>query len=94
MQSTARPARPYVGSTPATYNHLYQTPCLDDEDALADAATIEEFTCVGSTGSSLRVISRSMIDQYRRASRQSKDTRLRKLRTILPCRLRRTRVST
>ena len=41
-----------------------------DEDALADAATIEEFTCVGSSGSSLRAISRSMIEQYRRASRQ------------------------
>ena len=41
-----------------------------DEDALADAATIEEFTCVGDSGSSLRAISRSMIDQYRRALRQ------------------------
>jgi len=41
-----------------------------DEDALADAATIEEVTCVGGSGSSLRAISRSMIDQYRRASRQ------------------------
>ena len=41
-----------------------------DEDALADAATIEEFTCVGGSDSSLRAISRSMIDQYRRASRQ------------------------
>ena len=41
-----------------------------DEDALADAATIEEFICIGSSGSSLRAISRSMIEQYRRASRQ------------------------
>ncbi|MGD1079671.1 MAG: hypothetical protein ABR881_15215 [Candidatus Sulfotelmatobacter sp.] len=41
-----------------------------DEDVLADAATIEEFTSVGSSGSSLRVISRSMIEQYRRATRQ------------------------
>jgi hypothetical protein len=41
-----------------------------DEDALADAATIEEVTCVRGSGSSLRAISRSMIDQYRRASRQ------------------------
>jgi hypothetical protein len=41
-----------------------------DEDALADAVTIEEFTCVGSSGSSLRAISRSMIEQYLRASRE------------------------
>ena len=41
-----------------------------DEDALADAVTIEEFIWVGSSGSSLRAISRSMIEQYRRASRQ------------------------
>ena len=41
-----------------------------DEDALADAVTIEEFTCVGNSGSSLRAVSRSMIEQYRRASRQ------------------------
>ena len=41
-----------------------------DEDALADPATIEEFTCAGGSGASLRAISRSMIDQYRRASRQ------------------------
>jgi hypothetical protein len=41
-----------------------------DEKALADASTIEEFTCVGGSGSSLRHISRSMVDEYRRASRQ------------------------
>jgi len=40
------------------------------EDALADAVTIEEFTWVGSSGSPLRGISRSMIERYRRASRQ------------------------
>jgi hypothetical protein len=41
-----------------------------DERVLADAARIEEFTCVGGSGSSLRAISQSMIDQYRRASKQ------------------------
>jgi hypothetical protein len=41
-----------------------------DEDALADAVAIEEFTWVGNSGSSLRAVSRSMIEQYRRASRQ------------------------
>ena len=41
-----------------------------DEDALAIAATIEEVTCVRSSGSSLRTILRSMIDEYRRALRQ------------------------
>ena len=41
-----------------------------DEDALADAVTIEEFTWVGSSGSSLRAIAGSTIEQYRRASRQ------------------------
>ena len=41
-----------------------------DEDALADAVTIEEFTGVGNSGSSLRAVSRSMIEQYRCASRQ------------------------
>jgi hypothetical protein len=41
-----------------------------DEDTLANAATIEEVTCVRSSGSSLRAISRSMIDEYCRASRQ------------------------
>jgi hypothetical protein len=41
-----------------------------DEDALANAATIEEVTCVRSSGSSLRAVSRSMIDEYRRASKQ------------------------
>jgi len=41
-----------------------------DEDALANPAPIEEVTCVDDSGSSLRAISRSMVDQYRRASRQ------------------------
>src|SRR5258708_25446397 len=41
-----------------------------DEDALADAATIEEVTCARDSGSSLRDVSRSMVDEYRRASRQ------------------------
>jgi hypothetical protein len=45
-----------------------------DEDALADAVTLEEFTCVGSSGSSRRAVSRSMIEQYRCASRQENDT--------------------
>lgn len=41
-----------------------------DEDALADPVTIEEVTCVRSSGSSLRAISQAMVDEYRRASRQ------------------------
>ncbi len=41
-----------------------------DEDALADAATIEEVSCVRGSGSSLRAISRSMVDEYRRVSRR------------------------
>jgi len=41
-----------------------------DEEALADPVTIEEVTCVHGSGSSLRAISRSMVDEYRRASRQ------------------------
>ncbi len=41
-----------------------------DEDALDNAATIEEVTCVDGSDSLLRASSRSMIDQYRRASTQ------------------------
>jgi hypothetical protein len=41
-----------------------------DEEALADPVMIEEVTCVRSSGSSLRAISQSMVDEYRRASRQ------------------------
>ena len=41
-----------------------------DEEALADPLTIEEVTCVRSSGSSLGAISRSMIEQYRRATQQ------------------------
>ncbi len=63
-----------------------------DEDALADVATIEEVTCAGGSGSSLHAISRSMIDQYHRASKQWNYTRLCKLRTILVYRLRSTAV--
>ena len=44
-------------------------PACDDE-TLAAVATIEQVTCVGDDGRSLYAISRSMIDQYRRASKQ------------------------
>ena|SRR6266446_6541422 len=41
-----------------------------DDDALAAVATIEQVTCVGDDCPSLYAMSRSMIDQYRRASTQ------------------------
>jgi len=39
-----------------------------NEEALTDSPTIEAVTCVRGSGSSLRVISRLMIEQYRRVS--------------------------
>lgn len=39
-----------------------------DDDTLANPATIEQVACVRGRGQSLRAISRSLIDQYRRAS--------------------------
>jgi hypothetical protein len=41
-----------------------------DDDTLANSATIEQIACVRGRGQSLRAISRSLIDQYRRASKQ------------------------